>query len=279
MPMLQRWRHCQLGFGPWGISMVAKRGEDIYRICPEARTPVVRAPTPNELVDFWSRTHLWARLLPSEERQPILDFMASGRNPDFDLPADQIPPTGCVSMVARSSACRLRSSGANSPEKGILPCLRLRAGWLYDRLFRGHRLYYRRPPALPPLAAAEAEPNQDILMVIFLRGGMDGMKMSAAVGATTVASMRKAPPDIQIPTASLLALDDRFGLHPAAAALHELYQDKRVPRGCPCRRADQRHAYDTSTPCNTWSLARRTRNPARVAGSPVRSANRGQSAR
>jgi hypothetical protein len=29
-------------------------------------------------------------LLPSNERQPIVDFMASGRNPDFDLPADQI---------------------------------------------------------------------------------------------------------------------------------------------------------------------------------------------
>jgi hypothetical protein len=28
--------------------------------------------------------------LPANERQPVIDFMASGRNPDFELPADQI---------------------------------------------------------------------------------------------------------------------------------------------------------------------------------------------
>lgn len=86
MPMLQRWRHCNWLFS-WHIDG-GEEGEDIYRIRPELKTPAGLA-TPNELVDFWSRRIL-GRLLPSNERQPIVDFMASGRNPDFDLPADQI---------------------------------------------------------------------------------------------------------------------------------------------------------------------------------------------
>jgi hypothetical protein len=86
MPMLQRWRHCNWLFG-WQIG---GEGEDAqtYRLRPEAQTPK-KLVTPVELVDFWSQRIL-GRRLPSNERQSVIDFMASGRNPDFELPADQI---------------------------------------------------------------------------------------------------------------------------------------------------------------------------------------------
>ena len=76
--------------------------------------------------------------------------------------------------------------------------------------------------------AAEAEPNQDILVTVFLRGGMDGLNVVPPKGGSDRGFYEERRPNIQIPTASLLSLDDRFGLHPAAAALHELYQDKRM---------------------------------------------------
>jgi uncharacterized protein (DUF1501 family) len=76
--------------------------------------------------------------------------------------------------------------------------------------------------------AAEAEPNQDILVVVFLRGGMDGLSVVAPRGGNDRGFYEEKRPDIQVPSGSLLALDDRFGLHPSAAALFDLYQDKRV---------------------------------------------------
>jgi uncharacterized protein (DUF1501 family) len=76
--------------------------------------------------------------------------------------------------------------------------------------------------------AAEAEPNQDILVVIFLRGGIDGLNLAPPKAGNDRGFYEEKRPDIQLPAASLLSLDDRFGLHPAAGALYELYQDKRV---------------------------------------------------
>jgi uncharacterized protein (DUF1501 family) len=76
--------------------------------------------------------------------------------------------------------------------------------------------------------AAEAEPNQDILVVVFLRGGMDGLNVVPPKDGDDRGFYEGKRPEIQVPVASLLSLDDRFGLHPAAAALHELYQEQRV---------------------------------------------------
>jgi uncharacterized protein (DUF1800 family) len=86
MPMLQRWRHCNWLFG-WRIGGDGS-DKDLYRLQPELKTPG-NILTPIELVDSWSQRIL-GRSLPSNERQSIIDFMASGRNPEFDLPADQI---------------------------------------------------------------------------------------------------------------------------------------------------------------------------------------------
>jgi hypothetical protein len=84
--MLQRWRHCNWLFG-WKVGGEGADAET-YRLRPEPQT-LDTVTTPNGLVDYWS-VRILGRTLPSNERQPIVDFMASGRNPDFDLPADQI---------------------------------------------------------------------------------------------------------------------------------------------------------------------------------------------
>jgi uncharacterized protein (DUF1501 family) len=65
-------------------------------------------------------------------------------------------------------------------------------------------------------AAAAAPADADTLVVLFLRGGFDGL---SAVVPVTDADYYRARPTIAVPQQSTLALDDRFGLHPALAGL------------------------------------------------------------
>jgi hypothetical protein len=85
MSILQRWRHCNSL-----IDWKYKDGpmKDQLRLPIEAQMPVSKR-TPNEIVDFWSQFIL-GRALPTEERQPILDFIAQGRNPNFDLTDEMV---------------------------------------------------------------------------------------------------------------------------------------------------------------------------------------------
>jgi uncharacterized protein (DUF1501 family) len=79
--------------------------------------------------------------------------------------------------------------------------------------------------------SAEAEPNQDIVVVVFLRGGMDGLNVVPPISGKDRQYYEEKRPDLQVPGSgdnAALQLDNRFGLHPAAAPLHELYQDKRL---------------------------------------------------
>ncbi len=79
--------------------------------------------------------------------------------------------------------------------------------------------------------SAEDEPNQDILVVVFLRGGLDGLNVVPPLSGADRAAYEEKRPEIQVPASgenAALKLDDRFGLHPAAAPLYELYQDKRL---------------------------------------------------
>jgi uncharacterized protein (DUF1800 family) len=86
MALLQRWRHGNWLFG-WTYGGDGP-DKDRYRLRPEEQMPNdVR--TPSAIVDFWSQ-RLLGRLLPPEERGPLVDFMAFGRNPDMDLPDDQV---------------------------------------------------------------------------------------------------------------------------------------------------------------------------------------------
>lgn len=78
MPMLQRWRFINWIVDGW------KDDSGVLRANVTAQTPS-NLKTPAAIVDHWAGRILW-RPLPPEEREPILDFMAAGRNPDADLP-------------------------------------------------------------------------------------------------------------------------------------------------------------------------------------------------
>ena len=74
------------------------------------------------------------------------------------------------------------------------------------------------------LATARAsfgQSGQGTLVVVFLRGGMDGLAALVPAGDPHLAAAR---PDIHVPDAALLPLDRGFGLHPALAPLHELWK-------------------------------------------------------
>ena len=82
---------------------------------------------------------------------------------------------------------------------------------------------------MPGLARAAG--NGRVLVVVFLRGGWDGLNVVVPYGEDAYHSLR---PTIRIrqPSAgdaeSALDLDGFFGLHPAMAAIHTLYQQGRV---------------------------------------------------
>jgi uncharacterized protein (DUF1501 family) len=82
-------------------------------------------------------------------------------------------------------------------------------------------------PALAQ-AAFQVKPTHDnVLVVIFLRGGADGVNMVAPYGEDSYYRIR---PSIAIPKPGagegrLLKLDDFFGLHPSLSPLYPLYQE------------------------------------------------------
>jgi uncharacterized protein (DUF1501 family) len=79
------------------------------------------------------------------------------------------------------------------------------------------------PSWMPSLAFAQPRAERgDILIVIFLRGGMDGL---SAVVPYFEAAYYDARPTQHVPEVSVVDLDGRFGLHPAMAPLKELYDD------------------------------------------------------
>lgn len=65
------------------------------------------------------------------------------------------------------------------------------------------------------------------LVVVFLRGGMDGMSLIPPIGGSDHGIYVGARPHIAVPTVgtnAALNLGGGFGLHPAAAPLHSIYQ-------------------------------------------------------
>ena len=69
--------------------------------------------------------------------------------------------------------------------------------------------------------------NEEILVVVFLRGGMDGLNVVMPIAGVDRGYYEAARPDLKVPASgagSALALSSQFGLHPAAAPLHSLYQ-------------------------------------------------------
>lgn len=80
------------------------------------------------------------------------------------------------------------------------------------------------------LAFAEDEPG-DILVVVFLRGGWDGLTFLPPIGGPDRAVYEAARPTLSLPAKgprAALPLDGGFGLHPEAAPLLDLYRGGRL---------------------------------------------------
>jgi uncharacterized protein (DUF1501 family) len=69
-------------------------------------------------------------------------------------------------------------------------------------------------------ASFGADSGTGTLVVVFLRGGMDGLSVVVPADDQHLVAAR---PDISIPGRELLPLDRGFGLHPALAPLHQLW--------------------------------------------------------
>jgi uncharacterized protein (DUF1501 family) len=68
------------------------------------------------------------------------------------------------------------------------------------------------------VAFGDPETTKRTLVVVFLRGGMDGLSVVVPAGDPNLAKARRT---IAVPAGALLAGDGRFGLHPALEPLHQ----------------------------------------------------------
>ncbi|MGL4651679.1 MAG: DUF1800 family protein, partial [Caldilineaceae bacterium] len=87
MPMLQRWRFTTFLVDWWKYGGDGAN-KDNLRINVNSQMPAAMN-TATGIVDWWAM-RLLSRPLPLEERAALIGFMASGRNPDGELPADEI---------------------------------------------------------------------------------------------------------------------------------------------------------------------------------------------
>ncbi|HET7901151.1 MAG TPA: DUF1501 domain-containing protein [Candidatus Nanopelagicales bacterium] len=77
-------------------------------------------------------------------------------------------------------------------------------------------------PSIGMSAAFAADPgwSGDVLVVLSLRGGFDGLSAVAPIGDPNLTTWR---PSIAVPAASAFQLDTLFGMHPALSALQPLW--------------------------------------------------------
>lgn len=78
------------------------------------------------------------------------------------------------------------------------------------------------------LAFAQPTADQEVLVVLFLRGGIDGLSMMPPIAGTDRGHYEAARPSLAIAASgpdAALPLEAQFGLHPTAAPLQELYQN------------------------------------------------------
>jgi uncharacterized protein (DUF1501 family) len=81
------------------------------------------------------------------------------------------------------------------------------------------------------LAFAQPGDTGEVLVVIFLRGGMDGLSFLAPIAGADRGYYQTARPNLALPLAgegALVPVTAQFGLHPSAAPLVDLYQDGRL---------------------------------------------------
>ncbi|MEM1181696.1 MAG: DUF1501 domain-containing protein [Acidobacteriota bacterium] len=79
--------------------------------------------------------------------------------------------------------------------------------------------------------AGEPGINDEILIVLFLRGGMDGLNFVPPIAGADRGHYEAARPNLAVPNSgpdAAFQLNSQFGLHPAAAPLFDLYQDGKL---------------------------------------------------
>lgn len=79
--------------------------------------------------------------------------------------------------------------------------------------------------------AGEPSESDEILLVVFLRGGMDGLNLLPPIDGPDRGYYESARPSLAVPTSgggAAIDLGGQFGLHPAASPLHGLFQDNRL---------------------------------------------------
>ncbi|MCB0036872.1 MAG: hypothetical protein KDE51_22725, partial [Anaerolineales bacterium] len=77
----------------------------------------------------------------------------------------------------------------------------------------------------------EQEPNQPILLTVFLRGGCDALSLLPPISGNDANYYHLARPDLALSdngVDSALPLNDKFGLHPAAVPLYDLYNAQKL---------------------------------------------------
>lgn len=78
------------------------------------------------------------------------------------------------------------------------------------------------------LSFGDPNQNSEILIVVFLRGGVDGLNLVPPIAGADRGHYESARPNLAIPVSgpgAALPLNAQFGLHPSAAPLHDLYQN------------------------------------------------------
>ncbi len=79
------------------------------------------------------------------------------------------------------------------------------------------------PARLALAAQAENTPSEQRLVVVLLRGALDGLSAVPALGDPAWAALRGG-----VETPAALPLDSTFGMHPGLANLHRWYQNKEL---------------------------------------------------
>lgn len=80
-------------------------------------------------------------------------------------------------------------------------------------------------------AADGAGGGGEVLVFVFLRGGMDGLSLVPPISGADRAFYEEARPVLKVPltgTSAALPLDGRFGFHPSARGFYELFQAQRL---------------------------------------------------
>lgn len=80
-------------------------------------------------------------------------------------------------------------------------------------------------------ASNSQEPGDEILVVVFLRGGMDGLSAVPVIAGEDRGYYEQARSRLAVPTSgddAAIPISDQFGFHPAFAPLHELFQAQKL---------------------------------------------------